>query len=72
MVPVREIESLFGQDAILAAERKANIRDVFQKHWSEPLDLFPLLMVLVILAVENLLANKFYRRDKEATGNVSS
>jgi hypothetical protein len=34
-------------------------------HWNEPLELFPYLMVLLlfVLALENLLANKFYRRE---------
>jgi hypothetical protein len=64
-VPVGEIESLLGPGAVIPADRKANLHELFQDHWSEPLELFPLLMVivLVILAVENLLANKFYRRD---------
>ena len=63
-VPVREIESLFGPAAVIPVDRKANIRDILKDHWSEPLELFPLLMVLllVFLAVENLLSNKFYRR----------
>ena len=72
-VPPREIESLFGPDAVIAAGRKTNIRDILKGHWSEPVELFPLLMVilLLILAVENLLANKFYRRDNEKESDDS-
>ena len=66
-VPPREIESLFGPDAVVPVDRKANIRAVLMDHWTEPLELFPLFMVilLVVLAIENLLANKFYRREKD-------
>ncbi len=64
-VPIREIESFFGADAVIPVDRKADIRSIFSNHWNEPIELFPLFMValLIILAVENLLANKFYRRD---------
>jgi len=66
-VPPREIETLLGPDAVLPLDRRANIRDALRGHWSEPVELFPLLMVLLlfVLALENLLANKFYK--KEAT-----
>ncbi len=73
-VPIRDIESLFGADAVIPVDRKADIRSVFSNHWNEPIELFPLFMValLLILAVENLLANKFYRRDHDdaTTGGV--
>ena len=46
-------------------DRKAGIHEALSGHWSEPMELFPWLMValLLLLAVENLLANKFYKRD---------
>jgi len=66
-VPLPEIESLFGPDAVIPVDRQANIREVLKGHWNEPVELFPLLMValLLILALENLLANKFYRSHNE-------
>jgi hypothetical protein len=65
-VPAAEIESVLGADAVIPADRGANIRELLAGHWSEPLELFPYLMVLLlfVLAVENLLANKFYRREE--------
>jgi hypothetical protein len=71
-VPPGEIEALFGPGAVIPVDRKTNIRELFKGHWNEPVELFPLLMVIVlmILAVENLLANKFYRRDNE--GNLEA
>jgi hypothetical protein len=64
-VPPEEIEALFGPGAIAPVARRGNLREALQGHWSQPVELFPLLMIalLVILAVENLLANKFYRRE---------
>ena len=54
---------LLGPGAIIPAGRQAAMRDILSGHWSEPVELFPLLMIIVlmILVVENLLANKFYR-----------
>lgn len=71
-VPQAAIESLFGPDAVVPVDRRANIRDVLKGHWNEPVELFPLLMaiLLLVLAVENLLANKFYRRDNEAAAKT--
>jgi aerotolerance regulator-like protein/VWA domain-containing protein len=65
-VPATEIESVFGDNAVIAPERQASLHDLLQGQWSEPLELFPYLMVLLlfVLALENLLANKFYRREE--------
>jgi hypothetical protein len=41
-----------------------SLREALQGHWSQPVELFPWLMILLllVLAVENLLANRFYRQ----------
>jgi hypothetical protein len=64
-VPPEEIEALFGPGAVAPVDRRGNLRDALQGHWSQPVELFPVLMIvlLLVLAVENLLANKFYRRE---------
>jgi hypothetical protein len=66
-VPASEVEALLGAGGVIAAEQKADIRDLLKAHWSEPLELFPLILVVLLLtlAVENLLANKFYRGGDE-------
>jgi hypothetical protein len=66
-VPPGEIEALFGAGTVVPVERKTSIRDSLQGHWNQPLELFPFLMIflLLVLAVENLLANKFYKREPE-------
>jgi hypothetical protein len=62
-----EIENVFGADAVVTADRKANLRDLLVGHWNEPVELFPYFMVaiLLLLAIENLLANRFYRASAE-------
>ncbi len=66
-VPPSEIEALFGAGTVVPVERKTSIRESLQGHWNQPLELFPFLMILLllILAVENLLANKFYKKEPE-------
>ncbi len=63
-VSASDIESVFGANAVVAPDRQASLHDLLQGQWSEPLELFPYLMVLLLfaLALENFLANKFYRR----------
>jgi hypothetical protein len=64
-VPADKIEALLGTNALLPLDHKTKLADALSKHWSQPLELFPWLMIvlLLVLAVENLLANKFYRRE---------
>jgi hypothetical protein len=64
-VPAERIEALFGPKALLPLDSKTSMHDALQNHWNQPVELLPWLMILVllVLAVENLLANKFYRRE---------
>jgi hypothetical protein len=69
-LPVEAVESLFGKGAVVPVDVRADLRAAMSGQWSQPVELFPFLMVvlLFVLAVENLLANKFYRREPEAQG----
>ena len=64
-VPADQIEQLLGKGAVLPLGQGANFKEALQGHWTQPVELFPWLMILLLLAlaIENLLANKFYRRD---------
>ncbi len=64
-LPAEQIEDLLGAGAVLPIDFKTNLRDALSQHWSQPVELFPWLMILLLflLAGENLLANKFYRRE---------
>jgi hypothetical protein len=67
-LPEEQISALFGSESVLPVSRSGNLLDALRDHWNQPLELLPFLLVLIlfILAVESLLANKFYRRDPEA------
>jgi hypothetical protein len=66
-VPTEQIEAVFGPGSILPLNLGTSFKEALQGHWSQPLELFPWLMILLLLAlaVENLLANKFYKRDSQ-------
>jgi hypothetical protein len=63
-VPAEQIEAVLGPGSVVTVTQGANLRDALQGRWLQPLELFPWLMIalLLLLAVENLLGNKFYRR----------
>ena len=60
-----EIEAVLGTEAVLPVGATTDLNEVMRGHISQPWELFPVLMVLLllVLAVENLLANNFYRRE---------
>jgi hypothetical protein len=70
-VPIEQIESLLGEGAVISADKTIDLGEALQNHWSQPVELLPTLMILLLLllAVENLLANKFYRKEPEAKGS---
>lgn len=63
-VPAEDIEKLLGKGSVLVLGPDGNLRDALQKPGSQLIRLFPWLMIglLLLLALENLLANKFYRK----------
>lgn len=62
-VPVSDIEAVIGAGAVVPQDRKTALPNTL--NWDEPIELFPWLMLalLFLLALENLVANKFYRQD---------
>ena len=63
-VPADQIEALLGEGSVLPIGRTTTLRDRLQQRWPQPLELAPWLLIalLLFLAVESLLANRFYRR----------
>ena len=65
-IPAEQIEALFGPGSVRAAKGDADLHDTLQGGGGRPVEveLFSWLMILLLLALalENLLANKFYRR----------
>src|SRR5262249_16911764 len=72
-VPAEKVEALFGEGSVLPVEKRTNLRDALQNRWGQPVELLPWLMILVllVLAVENLLANKFYRGEPPGNDGVT-
>jgi hypothetical protein len=62
-VPAEQIEALLGEGSVLPIGRTTSLRDRLHERWSQPLELAPWLLIalLLFLAVESLLANRFYR-----------
>ncbi|MBV9124570.1 MAG: hypothetical protein JO112_14530, partial [Planctomycetes bacterium] len=62
-VPPEQIDALLGPNSVLSLDRKISLKEALQQHWSQPVELLPalLILLLLVLAVENLLANKFYK-----------
>ncbi len=67
-IPDAELNSLFGSDGILSLDRQSSLRDSLRAHWSEPIELFPYLMLglLLLLVVENWWSNRFYPKEARA------
>ncbi len=63
-VPAAEIEPLFAGNALVTLHRQESLHQALQAYRNEPLDLVPYVMfgLLLALALENLLANRFYRK----------
>ncbi len=64
-----DIESLFGEKSVATLEEEPDIAKAVQARLgqSDPFPLLPFLMIglLLLLAGENLLANRFYRQDAD-------
>jgi hypothetical protein len=77
-VPAEEIESVLGKETLMQVGRTMSMKDGLAGMQPLPLELLPWLMmtVLVVLTIEGLLANRFYRRtvldaDRIAGGQTS-
>jgi hypothetical protein len=62
---VETIEKLLGPGSVVPVKQGSNLIQSLQGHWRQPLELFPYLMILLLLALafENLLSNQFYKRE---------
>jgi hypothetical protein len=62
------LEAALGKGAIVAQDRHTSIVDSLSTHWDEPIELFPWLLIalLILLFLETWLANRFYRTPADA------
>ena len=61
---VEAIEDLTGKNSVVPVDKNRDLRSIMDIVMGSPVDLFPwlLIMVLLLLAIEGLVANRFYRR----------
>ena len=62
-VPAEAIEGLFGPGAVVPVGKDLKLRDALATKFNQPVDLFPWLLigVLLVIAAEGVVANRFYR-----------
>jgi len=67
-VPIPEIEAILGEKTVVASDRERKLQDILGGKFGAPIELFPFLMILLLLfmAFENLLSNKFYKQQPPA------
>jgi hypothetical protein len=67
-LPPEAITDLFGADAMFTADKKLALEEILSGKFTQPIELFPFLMILllIILAVENWMGNRFYRKKRTA------
>jgi hypothetical protein len=63
-VSVEDVEGLTGKDSVVPLDKNRDLKDAIEGTGRHPIDLFPwlLIAVLLLLALEGLVANRFYRR----------
>jgi hypothetical protein len=68
--PIEEIEAVLGPRSVLQVGRAVSLQDALEAMRPPPVELLPYLMMalLLILTVESVLANKFYRRQAPVPG----
>ncbi len=68
-VAKEEIEIALGDGVLVPIDRRTSLLEALGPTWDEPVELLPWLLIalLLFLAFENLLANKFYRQQAEET-----
>lgn len=62
-VPEAAFQEMFGADVVVPVEKDVQLRDLLATKFNQPVDLFPwlLIVVLLLVAIEGVVANRFYR-----------
>jgi hypothetical protein len=65
-LPPEPIQELFGAETMFTADKKLSLTDILSGKFTQPIELFPFLMILLllVLAMENWMGNKFYRKKR--------
>jgi hypothetical protein len=64
-IDASDIEAVLGKGSVVRADGEVKLDEALQAHRPSPIELLPLLMVLMltVLTFEGVLANRFYRRE---------
>src|SRR5262245_42055534 len=67
-LPPDPITELFGPATLFPADKKLTLTSILSGKFTQPIELFPFLMILLllVLAVENWMGNRFYRKKRAA------
>jgi Aerotolerance regulator N-terminal len=67
-LPQEPITELFGPDTLFPVDKKLTLTSILSGKFTQPIELFPFLMILLllVLAVENWMGNRFYRKKRGA------
>jgi hypothetical protein len=63
-IPIEGIEDVTGKNSVVPVDKNLSLWDALARTFNQPIDLFPwlLMAVLLLLSVEGLVANRFYRK----------
>jgi hypothetical protein len=66
-VPLESLKDLFPENAVVVPGQSVNLMDKLEQRAKQPLELFPwlMLLLLLLLALESYFANRFYREDPQ-------
>jgi len=66
-VPMESLKDLFPENAVVTPGQSVNLMDKLEQRAKQPLELFPWLMLLLLLflALESFFANRFYREEPQ-------
>lgn len=69
-VPLAELEQALGEGCVLQVDHSVSLKEALSSTRSPPVELLPYLMMLLLLllTLEGLLANRFYRRVPQPEG----
>jgi hypothetical protein len=72
-VPVEELEAALGSGVVLEVGQAVRLKDAIDRFRPPPFEVLPWLMLLLlaVLAGENVLSNRFYRRPAGAEGEAA-
>jgi hypothetical protein len=66
-IAIEKVEELLGKGSVVPLGKDADLTDRIRQNYRPPLELMPWLLLLLplVMAMESLTANKFYKKDPQ-------